>query len=165
MYIKTELLDYFSKDVIISRYEHVLNLLSTFCLQFNTDKLTINELILGDVIIDYFSSIKETKSYHIVKQISEAKEHAYMSYWFLRRKPIQVCLSREDSKFNFINEKFVVTYIMSYLVNVNEPYNSNTTLYNFVDQLLYFIKYKDITIDTLELMIVAFQAGLAAKSI
>ena len=34
---------------------------------------------------------------------------------------------------------------------------------NFMDQLLYFIKYKDTSVNTLELMITAFQAGLASK--
>lgn len=159
----TDIANMFGVENIKNRFEYLYKMIITFVENFDSKDITINTTILEQIIIDYFSSIKEIKSFHMVNNISHAKSCAYLSYWLLKRKPIQLKDSQNDPNLSFINEKFVVSYIICFLTGEQKIDTTNEIFCNFMDQLLYFIKYKDTSVNTLELMITAFQAGLASK--
>lgn len=161
----TDIINMFGLETIKDRFEYLYKMIISFIENFDSKYISINTTILEQIIIDYFSSIKEIKSFHMVNNISQAKSCAYMSYWLLRRKPIQLKDSQNDPNLSFINEKFVVFYIMYFLTGEQKIDASNDVFCNFMDLLLYFIKYKDTSVDSLELMITAFQAGLVAKAL
>lgn len=156
----SDLLNYFGIETIQSRYQTVLEMMMDFVKKYKTEELKINMTIFNHVIVDYFFSIQNIKSYHIVKNVSISKSYAYMSYLILKYKPIQINSVEVDEKLIYANEKFVVTFIISQLLQGRDIKN-NKEFENFMDQMLYFFEYKDISINTIEMMITAFNAGLS----
>ena len=63
-------------------------------------KATVNRRMLAEAVHDYYVDTIRTKDFHEITYTNAEKVYAYMAYWLLRRKPIQViivnCLFRED---------------------------------------------------------------------
>ncbi|MBD5481472.1 MAG: hypothetical protein HDR15_02900 [Lachnospiraceae bacterium] len=159
----SELLEYFGEEKIKLQYKMILEMMMEFSNQYKTKKLEINITIFNNMIVKYFDSIKEIKSFHEVKNVSIQKSYAYMSYWILKYKPIQIKSVEVDEKLIFVNEKFVVTFIISKLLQGRNVEANNEKFKNFMDLMLYFFKYKDISVNTIEMMITAFEAGLSIQ--
>lgn len=53
-------------------------------------KVVVNEMALGYMLLDYFEDIRRLKSFHGIEHVNSIKIVAYTSYWFLRRKPMQI---------------------------------------------------------------------------
>lgn len=126
-----------------------------------TDKVFVNEMVLGYAIIDYFEDIRRLKKFHGVDHINSIKIVSYTAYWLLRRKPIQI--KELDKELLYINEYFVLAYILDFLEYSKNDKILNRTgndgLISFAEQLLYHLKYRTIDAKSLEMLIMAFFAG------
>lgn len=120
----------------------------------------VNELVLAYAVIDYFDDIERLKKFHKTDHVNGVKIVAYLSYWLLRRKPIQ--LRALDRSLVDVNERYVMMYMLDFLKDDGKGdilLRENAGLLSFADFLLYYLKYRDVTAKGLEMMLVAFQGG------
>lgn len=127
-------------------------------------KACVVDSLLFHAIIDYFTDIYRLKTFHNIDKVNSHKIHAYTAYWILRRKPIQVLEdSVSDKDLPFLNEKFVCSYIISYLRgNYGDIVLSEKDVVDyqsFVRNLEYFLTYRVVTAQMIETMIEAYMAG------
>lgn len=130
-----------------------------------TDKVFIQEMALNHAVMDYFSDIQRLKEYHEIEHANEIKIKAYETYWLLKRKPLQLKEQLEDDKWLYVNEKFLLTRLVSFMLGekINIPLNGEkkTVLMNFFDTLYYYLKFRKADAQSLELMLLGFMAGMA----
>lgn len=128
------------------------------------DKVIISTGLLNQMIVDYFTDIHRLKDFHDIEYVNYIKIHAYSAYWMLKRKPIQIVRDDiDDIGLTFINEAFIVSYIINFLHesedNIYILEDDREDYLEFVKNLEYSLKYRDITARMLETMIEAFKAG------
>lgn len=130
-----------------------------------TDMVFIQEMALNHAVMDYFSDIQRLKEYHEIEHANEIKIKAYETYWLLKRKPLQLKEQLEDDKWLYVNEKFLLTRLVSFMLGekINIPLNGEkkTVLMNFFDTLYYYLKFRKADAQSLELMLLGFMAGMA----
>lgn len=160
-----ELIEAFSEETIQKRFCFLYQGMKDYIIRIGgTEKLQVNERILMHAVAEYFEDIRKVKTIHGLDHTNEVKVHAYQAYWLLRRKPIQV-LGDEDKDENivFANEKFVLSYIMGYLMKEKETtplIGDDLKVYRgFIDTLYYNLKFRRIEPQNLELMLLAFKTG------
>lgn len=127
-----------------------------------SDKVKINEIILGYMLVDYFEDIDRLKKFHNLDHLNSIKLVAYTVYWLLRRKPIQVLSNDKDLQ--YINERFALMFVLTFLSCEDEDKKhiaarENKGLVTFIDLLFYFFKFRQFNAQDIELMITAFFAG------
>ncbi len=126
-----------------------------------TNEVYVNELSLGYSIVDYFEDIDRLKHFHKVEHVNAIKIVSYLSYWLLRRKPIQ--LKENAGRIAiYANERFVLAYILDFLSGMKNEHilkMERTGLDSFSESLLYYLKYRAISANSIELAISAFFAG------
>lgn len=158
------LVDKFGKEKISARYDW-LNSLMTIFLQKKgyEDKVIISQDILKHVITDYFVDIDRLKEFQEIELVHSSKIYAYLGFWLLRHKPLQIICAEDCGELTFINEEFVGYFIRSYLFsdpeNVAILESKREQVDNFIDTMLYYFQYRDYSAKSIELMILAFQAG------
>lgn len=127
-----------------------------------------NDRILYHVLLDYYADIKRLKEFHEIKHTKTDKNIAYLAYWILKRKPIQITNSVEEDKDIFINERFAC-YIVTYECLQQKQKDSNclkldersVKMYDkYIDLLLYFFKYRECSAQVIELLIETFKMGI-----
>lgn len=148
-------------DKFETRYEAILTDLNHFIKKMGIqNEVKVNETILGFALVDYFEDVMRLKSFHKVKKINAIKVVAYTSYWLLKRKPIQV--NEQKKELIYINEQFVLMYIIDFLGNDKEKglfdYDKKG-LTSFEETLFYNLKFRNLTATTLEMIILSFFAG------
>lgn len=155
----------FSQEVIQSRFEQINEEMKIFIKSLNLQDITqINEVVLMQSLLDYFSDVHRLKTYHKIKHINGIKIKAYETFWLLQRKPIQLTVSQmEDDRMIYVNEKFVLSRLASYLLgdDINVPIieDKRKAFQNFLDTLYYYLKFRRCDPQAIELMILAFKAG------
>ncbi|MDR3000500.1 MAG: hypothetical protein LBU89_04465 [Fibromonadaceae bacterium] len=160
-YIPSSITDEFSKEDIQKRYDYYLAVAKEFIKERNLENVVImNEDILWHVILDCYADISRLKSFHKLKEVNEVKTIPYEIYWFLERKPLQIIKDNEQSI--FINEAFALFQILLFISKNSE--DNFTTLTDkkfsyFTDTLFYFLKYRIKSPQSIELMLLAFEAG------
>ena len=96
-------------------------------------------------------------------KLNEIKIKAYETFWLLKRKPLQLKGQVEDDKFLYVNEKFLLTRLTSFMLgdDINKPIvGENSTMFkNFLDTLYYYLKFRKCDAQSMELMLLAFKAG------
>lgn len=158
------LVDKFGAEKIGSRYDWIDMLLTEF-LKINhyDNKVLISQDILKHVVVDYFVDIDRLKEFQEIEFVHPSKIYAYLSFWLLRHKPLQVISQEGAGELAFVNEEFVCYFIRSYLFSEPENVpildNKREQVDNFVDTMLYFFQYREYSAKNIELMILAFQAG------
>lgn len=160
------LLEEFGEDVIHSRYAVFYEEIEEFAKSLGIRKsIRIDESILIHTVLDYFSDISRLKKFHQVRHINSLKVISYESYWFLRRKPIQIISDDgPDDTMAFLNEKFVFSRIAKYLLGDGKTVvlraESKKGFMNYLDSLYYYLKYRDYDAKMLEMMLMGFKAGV-----
>ena len=128
-----------------------------------TEKVIVSLDVLKHVIIDYFVDIDRLKEFQEIENIHTSKIFAYLSYWLLRHKPLQLIKAENTGHLVFVNEEFVCYLLRSYLFSAPENVpildNKKEQVDNFVDTMLYFFQYREYSAQNIEIMILAFQAG------
>lgn len=167
-----DLIKEFGEGKLRERYNSVYDAANSFLISNNlSDIAYINKSSLANVIVDYFNDIKRIKSFHKkIEKVNSQKVIAYLSYWFLRRKPIQIKDENADvKKLSIINEQFILQYIFSYLsVRMRKDQlllRENVGLKNFSQSMLYYLIYRLRDPQSLEMVITAFMAGQIYENI
>lgn len=155
-------------EKIRNRYEYLYKSISNFIEKFSelgpNNQLTINERILMHCVLEYFEDIEKVKIAHDLEHTNSPKVVAYTAYWLLRRHPIQVIGEDDPSEsLVFVNEKFVLTMLMSHLTFGSEAKplaGKNLDIYRaFVNSLFYYLKFRKLDAQSLEMIILSFRVG------
>lgn len=157
------IIEYFTEERISSRYAWVYGLMQDYiAAEEIQNAVYISEDLLNHVIIDYFVDIYRLKEFQDIEKVHDSKIYAYLIFWILRHKPMQI---KEDNaeKLVFINERFSVEVLKSYLFkqpeNVSVSNVKKEDIDNFVETLLYYFKYREYSAKSIEMIILAFDAG------
>lgn len=147
---------------VAKRFTYILFKMNLFVEQSNlTNKVEINRRILAGVIHDYFVDTKRAKDFHKIKHTNPEKVYAYLAYWLLRRKPIQVIKIFKGCE--FVNELFITMFLSSSITaekNISkEQKEDNPTFKKLRGLLFYNLKYRPTSQQSIELMIEAFFCG------
>lgn len=166
----------FGKEKIQKRYCFLYELLNEYVKSSDyTENLIISSPLLDQVITDYFTDVYRLKKFHEdIIYINDIKIHAYLAYWVCRRKPIQIVknfndLSEEQlldiEDISFINEKAMSAFLQSFLFqNPNDiaiVSAKEEDYHSFVENMLYFLKYRQYTAQNIESILLSFLAGRA----
>lgn len=159
------IVDCFTEEKIQSRYAWVYDLMLDYLrAEKIQDVVYISEDVLNHVIIDYFVDIYRLKEFQDIETTHDSKIYAYLIAWIIRHKPLQIP-NENAEKYAFINEMFSAELLKSYLFknpkNVSIVNTSREDMDNFVDTLLYFFKYREYSAKSIEMIILAFEAGRA----
>ena len=124
----------------------------------------VDEDLLHHAVMDYFADIQRLKDFHGIELANKNKIVAYEAHWILRRKPIQIVKERSnDADVWYLNEAFLTTLIAQECLS---PYESEPLgdsigmMRDYLDHLLYHLKYRNVDAQSLELVIDAFSTGL-----
>lgn len=160
-----DVIDSFGESKISNRYEFLYMEIQKFIDRIGAnDKLLLNERLLAHSVFEYFEDIGKLKSAHDMMHANEPKVVAYTSYWLLRRKPIQLIDSEDESEaLVFANEKYVLSFIIYSLIGEKESEpieESRLGVYKaFLNSLYYSLKFRHLDPQSIELWIMAFKTG------
>lgn len=158
------LIEKFGREKIKMRYSWLYEVMEEYIQSENiSDAVIISSDILNHVIVDYFVDVDRLKDFQEIEKTHDSKIYAYLSFWILRHKPLQLIKSEQADKLSFVNEVFVCKLLQSYLfsnpANVPIRNDKQDEVDNFVATLLYYFKYRDYSAKSIEIMILAFGAG------
>lgn len=159
-----ELVSTVGQEVIESRIRQISQEMLDFLKLYQLEDLAyIHQMALTHAIMDYFSDVQRLKDYQKIEHINDIKIKAYETFWLLQRKPLQLKEQLEDDRFLYINEKFVMTRLTSFLLaeNINQPIvgEDSVIFTNFLNTLYYYLKFRKCDAQAIELMLLAFKAG------
>ena len=153
------ILDEFTENQVMNRYRVLYQEIKEFLKSAEIEeKVRIDEVILMHTVLDYYSDISRQKQFHKVEHINE-------TFWFLRRKPLQTLENPDQSEvLAFINEKFAFSRIAYFLVGSGKgaalSEENKKGFLSYLDTFYYFLKYRNVDAQMLELMIMGFKAGV-----
>ncbi len=150
--------------IIKSRIEQISQEMLDFLAVNKLDEVAyIHEMALTHAVMDYFSDIQRLKDYQKIEHVNEIKIKAYETFWLLKRKPLQLTKQLEEDRCLYVNEKFLLTRLTSFMLedNINMPIieEKSTAFKNFLDTLYYYLKFRRCDAQSIELMLLAFKAG------
>lgn len=163
-----ELLNEIGKDNFESRFAELQRQIDMFLNEGKYEQSVVcNDRILYHVLLDYYSDIARLKEFHGIKHTKTDKKIAYLIYWFLRRKPIQYKEYSENEKDIYANERFCCCLLINECLLPTDDFTIDTKLDDeqmkifdrYLDLLLYFLKYRHVNPQELELVIETFKIG------
>lgn len=164
-YVKyDQLVSVVGENVIESRIQQISQEMLDF-LEMNELKEVayLHRMALTHAVMDYFSDIQRLKEYHQIDHVNEIKIKAYETFWLLKRKPLQLKTQIDDDRYLYVNEKFLLTRLTSFLLgdDINRPIigEKSVAFKNFLDTLYYYLKFRKCDAQSMELMLLAFKAG------
>ena len=152
------------QDVIESRIHQISQEMIDFLKSNNLEETAyIHHMALTHAIMDYFSDIQRLKDYQKIDHVNEIKIKAYETFWLLKRKPLQLKRQIEDDRLLYVNEKFLLTRLTSFMLadDINKPIigEKQIAFKNFLNTLYYYLKFRKCDAQAIELMLLAFQSG------
>ena len=148
------LIERIGKERIEQRYQLLYEEMSRFLAAFSherkgsAEQLYINERVLMHAVLEHTNT---------------PKVMAYMAYWLLRRRPIQLLSSECDDDFVYVNEKFVLSMLLSFLTAGAESKpleGMNRSIYvAFANTFYYFLKFRRLDPQGIEMILLAFRLG------
>lgn len=156
------LLDHFTAQVMQDRYDSMEKRAIAF---IKAEKLEndviVNHECLNVVMLDYFADIARLKDFELIKRTNKNKITAFMAYWWLRRRPLQIITDRRDNEeLVYINEKFVAAFLSKDFLFKNAKYlMENPKCEQYLKHIYYHLKYRVYTAQTLELFLMAIDVG------
>ena len=160
-----ELLARVGKEVVESRITQLNTEMTAFLKNYKLeDSVYIHQMALTHALMDYFSDIQRLKDYQKIEYVNEIKIKAYETFWLLKRKPLQLKKQLESDEWLYVNEKFLLTRMTSFMLqdNLNVVLNEEKkkAFTNFLDTFYYYLKFRRTDAQAIELMLLAFQAGI-----
>lgn len=160
-----ELVSIIGEDVIKSRIEQISQEMLDFLNINDLNKVAyINKMALTHAIMDYFSDIQRLKDYQEIEHVNDIKIKAYETFWLLKRKPLQLKEQIDDDRLLYVNEKFLLTRLASFMLgdNINKPLvgDKGKAFKNFLNTLYYYLKFRRCDAQSVEIMLLAFNAGM-----
>lgn len=145
------------------RYTHLLTQMQDILEAMGIlDKVSINTIVLGKAILDYFEDVDKLKKYEGIENINVDKIYGYETFWLLRRSPIQLLDDETiDTKYLHINEKVFVAIMIAKMlkekkINIDA---CGESLLPLMELLYYNFKYRVYTQKSLEMTVTAFFCG------
>ena len=127
------------------------------------DSIVCNQRILYHVLLDYYSDLARLKEFHEIKDTKTDKVIAYLIFWFLRRKPIQIPQFCKEERDIFVNERFACYFLINECLWQGLDYVLDKDGMGKVDQyielLFYYFKYRQLNPQVIELLIESFKIG------
>lgn len=154
---------HFKESTIQERYEAMIVRAEQFIEALNLrDKVYLNKAILNVTVLDYFTDIAKLKEFEKIEFTNKNKITAYMVYWWLKRRPLQLIQSDGmEERLVYINEEFLVTlFVKDILSNIESPITAEQEYRDFVKHLFYHLKYRLSTPQNLELVLMSINNGL-----
>lgn len=120
----------------------------------------VSEMLLKQSLIDAFDDLARLTQYHITDDPNPIKEMAYISYWFIKRKPIvimneEAIFSNEINdmfkmRLEFLNEEFCIRLLIGAIFpnyTIKKEFESYKDIANnqirvFKRSLLYYLVYR-----------------------
>ncbi len=167
----TDILGEFGKERIQERFSDLYVSYDKFIKENNLgENVKINDFTLMHAILDYFTDISRLKHFHKITRTNTFKIISYEISWLLRRKPLQI-IKDYNEELVYINEKFLLSYIMSYLTQIvgydffDGLSDENKKAFNgYIDSLYYYLKYRNCSSQSLEFALLSFGAGIVAAN-
>lgn len=159
-----DLVSVVGQEVIESRIQQIAQEMLDFLKINNLDQVAyIHQMALTHAVMDYFSDVQRLKEYQQIEHVNEIKIKAYETFWLLKRKPIQLKEQIEDDRLLYVNEKFLLTRLTSFMLDseINMPIveEKSIAFKNFLNTLYYYLKFRRCDAQSIELMLLAFKAG------
>lgn len=154
----------YSEQVISERFMYLYDKMQEYInIRGMQDTLVINEELLHQSVMDYFADIYRLKIFHKIDHVNMTKIVAYETYWLLKRKPIQLPCRMDNSKYAFVNEGFLTTFIAHEMLVPNEMSvlneDESSDFLKLLKHINYHFKYRNIDKQSLEMMLLAFETG------
>jgi hypothetical protein len=117
--------------------------------------------LLFEVVLNYYADIHRIKEFHEIERANTEKISAYIAYWILRIKPIQVTLyeKKDEDVYKLINEYFSANTLMAFLfdkqLQMFNPAELLAKWNRFYRQLIYTFHYRPLDPQFFELAVVA----------
>lgn len=161
------IIEEFGEDEVNLRYKLLFEQLEEFIKANNLENIvSINRMLLANVVVDYFYDILRIKSLHTdIEKVNSEKVIAYTSYWLLQKRVLTFKITEDNFNESLatINERFVLQYITDYLsVRIRKEHivlREEKGIQNFVKSLLYYFAYRKYDAQSIEMIIIAFMAG------
>ena len=132
------------------------------------EHVVCNERIMLNVLLDYFADIFRLKDFHGIENTRTEKIFAYTAAWIVKRKPLQFIYDTDEEKDIFVNERFAVFLILNECLLCGErkfvSVENRVKLDEYIDLLLYYLKYRECNPQVLELMIESFKMGTLVEA-
>lgn len=164
-YVKyDDLVSVVGQEVIESRIQQISQEMLDFLSINNLEQVAyIHQMALTHAIMDYFSDVQRLKDYQKIEHVNEIKIKAYETFWLLKRKPLQLKEQIDDDRLLYVNEKFLLTRLTSFMLDseINTPMVGEkcVAFKNFLNTLYYYLKFRRCDAQSIELMLLAFKAG------
>ena len=143
------ILEEFTENQVMNRYRVLYQEIKEFLKSAGIEeKVRIDEVILMHTVLDYYSDISRQKQFHKVDHINDMKSISYETFWFLRRKPLQTLENPEQSE------------VLAFIKGAALSEEHKKGFLNYLDTFYYFLKYRNVDAQMLELMIMGFKAGV-----
>ena len=106
----------FGEETIKSRHKWISDTLIVWIEQHDySQRVEVMSEQIDQILIDYFVDIDRLKDFSEIERTNTAKIYAYMAYWILRRKPLQVVTKDAAEDLVFVNENFVADFLFGYV--------------------------------------------------
>jgi hypothetical protein len=124
----------------------------------------VNKKLIDEIVLDYFADIKRLKDFHGIKKADLSKIAAYTTYWVLKRRPLHIKESVSEEIYTknpfliHMNEWFASYLLKSIVFDMGNRFINEEDLgkwNNFDNLLTYFLTYRVVTHQALELAVVA----------
>lgn len=130
-----------------------------------SEYVTCNERILMSVLLDYYTDISRLKDFHGIELVRTEKITAYTVAWIIKRKPLQFVEYPENERDIFVNERFAAFLVLNECFQDDtQPYiseNNQQRVDEYMNLLLYYLKYRSCNPQAIELAIESYKVGFA----
>lgn len=170
-----ELINFFGAEKLKDRFKFLFDSAHYLLKRYEKDRedlsdyFSVNEFLLNEIIVDYFSDIKRLNDFHSIEKSQPEKVAAYTAYWVWRRKPIQVTGAFTDKMvaeypyLKWINDIFASSLLISMVYDTSsyrEGEDIDYNRYNYFQRLLsYFFSYRAVNPQALELVVYALSVN------
>ena len=154
--------DFTYENMTVSEMSEELKLLETQFSEFlvySGYPSDIKYIVSMRDLIDIITRVDKREAYfyyfHSKMEINERKKVALYVYWILKFKPFRIVDSRYENKEreNNINEAFSVYLICSVLFYAKKITSTTAKKEIFYKKLMYVLRFRDISLDALLLLI------------
>lgn len=129
------------------------------------ESTVVSEIILRDIVINFITDIKRLQDFHKIEEINLQKFWGYLIFWYSRQKPVQI-RGKHDAESNrnlihYINEFIIVTMFSKEMLEKRGIHWNNVSneQQDFFKLLLYNLRYRNFTAQSLELAFTGFCCG------
>jgi len=159
-----ELVQAFTEERILERKEYLYIFASDLIRRHKLDQdhFFVSPTLIDEVVVNYFADFKRLKDFHKLERGNRIKIASYMAYWIARERPIQLIAEHYESRQAVkINQLLALGIIIDVMFTQRDVFTPELDkMNNFVDLLLYTLRYRVFTAQSIEL---ALQALIIEK--